>query len=126
LTGADLRALARERLKDARVLLAQRRYDGATYFCGFAVELAIKSCICKRFEWPHYKHTRPYQSFETHDLPLLIELSGAWPKVQKKSLAEWSTVRTWTGSDRYRPVGYATAKQAQDMIVATKTLLKIL
>src|SRR5437660_12799334 len=39
----DLRAIARARLRDAQALLRAKRFDGAFYLCGYAVELALKS-----------------------------------------------------------------------------------
>jgi hypothetical protein len=41
----DLRAIARARVRDAEVLLAAKRYDGAFYICGYAVELLLKARI---------------------------------------------------------------------------------
>jgi hypothetical protein len=38
----DLRAVARARVRDAQVLLQARRFDGAFYLSGYAVELALK------------------------------------------------------------------------------------
>jgi hypothetical protein len=38
LTYADLKGMARVRLKDAEVLLLARRFDGAAYLCGYAIE----------------------------------------------------------------------------------------
>ena len=40
---AELRKIARERLKDAEALLKAGRYDGAVYLGGYVVELALKS-----------------------------------------------------------------------------------
>jgi hypothetical protein len=40
---AELDKLAKARLDDARALLAANRFDGATYLCGYAVELALKA-----------------------------------------------------------------------------------
>ena len=46
-TTTELRALARARLKEAQILFAAKRYDAATYLCGYAVEMALKARICK-------------------------------------------------------------------------------
>ena len=37
---AELDRIARARLEDAKALLQAGRYDGATYLCGYAVEVA--------------------------------------------------------------------------------------
>ena len=47
LKTAELRKIAKARLKDAEALLAAHRYDGAIYLCGYAVELALKARICQ-------------------------------------------------------------------------------
>ncbi|MCB0065385.1 MAG: HEPN domain-containing protein [Caldilineaceae bacterium] len=68
------------RLEDAEVLLAANRYDGAMYLCGYAVELALKARICRTLKWAGYPSTRKefegYQSLRTHDLKVLLHLSG--------------------------------------------------
>jgi HEPN domain-containing protein len=72
--------IARARLEDANILLTSRRYDGAIYLCGYAVELALKAKICQTLNWPGYPSTagefRDYQSFRTHDLDVLLHLTG--------------------------------------------------
>ena len=44
---AELDSIARARIEDAKALLTAGRFDGATYLCGYAVELALKSRICR-------------------------------------------------------------------------------
>jgi len=44
---AELDKLAQARLDDAQALLAANRYDGATYLCGYAVEMALKARTCR-------------------------------------------------------------------------------
>jgi hypothetical protein len=123
----DLRKIARARLKDADVLLASRRYDGATYLCGYAVELALKARICQALKWQDFPSTsgefRDYQSFKTHDLDVLLHLSGREQIIKLNFLAEWSAVAQWDPSARYQPVGSANRTDAQLMISSAKTLL---
>ncbi len=70
----------RARLKDAEVLLQSRRYDGAVYVCGYAIEIALKERICRTLDWPEFFSTKRefdgLQSFKTHDLDILLHLSG--------------------------------------------------
>jgi hypothetical protein len=93
-----LRRMARGRLRDAEVLLAAGRYDGAMYLCGYAIEAALKARICRVLKWPGYPSTRKefegYQSFRTHDLDILLHLSGTEDKIKTNHLAEWSIVTT--------------------------------
>jgi hypothetical protein len=51
----ELRKLVRARLKDAEVLCANRRYAGAVYLCGYAVELALQERICKTLGWQAFQ-----------------------------------------------------------------------
>jgi hypothetical protein len=80
ITARNLRAIARARLRDARVLLRARRWDGAVYLCGYAVELALKARICQTLKWAGFPETpaefKGLQSVKTHDLEMLLHLSG--------------------------------------------------
>ncbi|MBI1923693.1 HEPN domain-containing protein, partial [Candidatus Poribacteria bacterium] len=76
----DLRKIARAKLKDAEVLYKNRRYDGAVYLCGYTIETVLKARICRTLKWEGFPSTRSefqsYQSFRTHDLVVLLTLSG--------------------------------------------------
>jgi len=56
-TKNELRTLARARLKDAQILFTAKRYDAATYLCGYAVELALKARICQTLGWTFFPET---------------------------------------------------------------------
>ncbi len=45
---SDFQRLTRLRLDEAKVLLANERYQGAYYLIGYAVECALKACIAKQ------------------------------------------------------------------------------
>lgn len=125
-----LKKLAIERLKDADALLAAGRYDGAIYLVGYTVELALKSRICKTLHWPSFPRTsgefKGYQSFKTHDLDILLSLSGRWNAIKSKWLADWSTVVTWDPEARYNPIGNVGKAEAERMIESAKAILKVL
>jgi hypothetical protein len=125
-----LRRMARGRLRDAEVLLAAGRYDGAMYLCGYAIEAALKARICRVLKWPGYPSTRKefegYQSFRTHDLDILLHLSGTEDKIKTNHLAEWSIVTTWDSNVRYRPIGSTSFQDATGMIQSTKVILGVL
>lgn len=46
-----LRELVDQKLKDADVLIANRRYTSAIYMAGYALELALKLKVCKIFKF---------------------------------------------------------------------------
>lgn len=126
MTRADLRQLAMARLKDAEVLIKHRRYDGAWYLCGYAVELALKSRICRTLKLNEYPESRAYQSFKTHSLDTLLHLSGREVKIKTVHLPEWSIVVDWDPSVRYQPLGTTTPNDAKDMRDSARVLLKAL
>lgn len=128
ISRGDLRKVAKARLRDSEILYSKQRYDGAVYLCGYAVEMALKARICRTLKWLGFPETnaefQAYSSFKIHNLEVLLHLSGVETKVRTQYLAEWSEVVDWRPEDRYKPVGTAGMTEAQDMIAATKTLLK--
>ncbi len=96
LSRQDLRKTARARLKDAEVLTKWRRYDGAVYLCGYAVEMRLKARICQTLKWTGFPDTpqefKGYTTFKTHDLDRLLHMSGVESKIKTGHLAEWSIV----------------------------------
>jgi hypothetical protein len=63
---------------------------------------------------------------KTHDLEILLRLSGIEARVKAKHLAEWSTVLDWNPEKRYQPIGKLTQQQATDMVTSVKRLLEVL
>src|SRR3954465_8308168 len=95
--AGDLKALARGRLRDARVLYASGQYDGAAYLCGYAMEMALKARICKTLGWTGYPpgKAEDYRSFTVHKLEVLLKMSGYDYRVRTRYQAEWSIVGGW-------------------------------
>ena len=124
---ADLRNIASERLKDAEGLLAAARYDGGMYLGGYVVELALKGRICVTPDWKGFPHTgvefQNHKSFKTHNLDVLLSLTGLENKIKSQHLAEWSAVAAWDPEARYNPIGSATKGDAELLVEAAKTLL---
>jgi len=81
ITRADLRKTAREYLAAAAILRANRKYDVAVYLCGYAIEIALKDRICRTLRWQGFPNTKKefegLSSFKTHNLEVLLQLSGA-------------------------------------------------
>ena len=117
-------------MHDARVLLQSKRFDGAFYLCGYSVELTLKARICQTLKWSGFPETanefRSLQSLKTHNLEVLLRLSGVEGRVKSKYLAEWSVVLDWNPEKRYQPIGQSTLQQAADMVTCAKRLLDIL
>jgi HEPN domain-containing protein len=96
---AELRKVARARLGDAEVLFSARRYDGATYLAGYAVEIALKARTCRSLGWKGFPETaKEFEgliTFKTHKLPLLLRLSGREEVVKQRVFVAWSAVASW-------------------------------
>ncbi len=130
ITTADLKKIAQGRLKDAKVLLAADRYDGAIYLSGYVVEVALKYRICETLKWSGFPQSnnefKSYQSFKTHDLEVLLKLSGVEQEIKAANFAEWSAVTSWNPETRYNPIGQSSQPEAELMIEAVTTLLEAL
>ncbi len=122
--------IAKTRLQDAQVLMASNRLEGAVYLCGYAVELGLKSRICRTLHWDGYPETnsefRDYKSFRTHDLDVLLHLSGIEEKIRSEHLADWSVVVLWNPEARYQPIGKVSKTDAVFMLQAATSLLEVL
>lgn len=131
LSFKDLSSIARGRLKDAKALLARKRHDGAAYLCGYAVEVALKARIAKTLKWSDgfpekANEFTGLQSFKSHDLRVLLKLSGWEAKIKSKYPVDWSRVAQWDPESRYRPLGSLTQADAQEMIASAAQILDAL
>ncbi len=130
LTPPELRTIAAARLQDAQILLANGRFDGAGYICGYAIELALKARICDTLNWNGYPANRNeftnLQSFKTHNLDVLLSLSGREQAIKQGHFADWSIVSAWNPEARYQNVGGVTPADAQALIASTATLLPLI
>lgn len=126
----EINRIASARLKDAEILYKGKRYDGAVYLCGYAVELTLKAKICKILKWSGFPSTNSefqgLQSFKTHRLDLLLSLSGQEGKIKTAFLADWSIVASWDSETRYSIVGTVSKTDALYMIESAKIIIKAL
>ena len=107
ITSEELLNLSRDRLEDAKTLHKAGRMAWAVYTCGYAVELALKKKVCETLKWKGYPNTEKefsqLKSFKTHDLNLLLRLSGVEDQVKDgdEALIEWSIISSWSPDMRY-------------------------
>ena len=103
---------------------------GAGYICGYAVELTLKARICDTLNWPGFPQTAKefanYTSFKTHNLDVLLSLSGREQIIKQSHLVDWSFVRQWNPEDRYRIAGGISAQDAQQFLASTTALLPVI
>jgi hypothetical protein len=127
---AELDEIAAARLEDARALLAARRYDGAIYLCGYAVEVGLKARTCRTLNWSAFPITSgefsAYRSFQTHDLSVLLRLSGQEPRIKREHFELWNTLVAWRSDSRYTAIGSAKQREAVAMLAAAQAFLGVL
>jgi hypothetical protein len=124
----ELQNLCRDRVKEAEALTKAKLYDGAYYLCGYAIEIGLKKRISQTLRWKDgYPRTegefKNLTSFKTHDLDVLLHLSGIEDKIKKTCFSEWSIVTAWKPEIRYASRS-KTAEMAKGMLAAVKNLLK--
>ena len=121
MTRGDLRDLALIRLKEARVLLRTRNYDGAYYLSGYVVECALKACIAKhtrRSEFPDKKTAVASHTHRLEDLIGVARLSEEFLKEVRANLAfetNWNVAKDWSEHSRYER---HSSENAQNMFSA--------
>ena len=124
---ARLEDLARARLTDAEIMRDHGRYDGGLYLCGYAVELALKARICKTLNWAGFPETqkelRIFKQLQSHDLAMLLTLTGQERRIRAQFTTEWSYIAArWSPEMRYEALGVPQAV-LDDAIAATRVLV---
>ncbi len=117
MTKTEIESLTRQRIKEAKLLLDNRYYNGAYYLAGYALEFALKSCILKNIR----KQTIPERSFlnnfYTHDLFILLKTAGVETAKNTEATRDsnfdtnWRIVKDWNESSRYKTFTKAEATQ---------------
>jgi hypothetical protein len=124
---ADLDRIAQARLADAGALAAAGRFDGAVYLCGYAVEIALKARICRTLAWSAFPESnsefQSLQSFRTHELAVLLRLSGRQADIKTGHFAAWSIVEVWRPESRYKAIGSYSGTDAATMINSSAELV---
>jgi HEPN domain-containing protein len=124
---AELQHLTRIRLREARTLLDNQRYEGAYYLLGYAVECAFKACIARktrRFDFPDRKFV---SDMYTHDLNKLLSLSGLEAEHRRETgrnptfELNWTIVKDWSEQSRYTSgVSRAKARDLRSAVVSRR------
>ncbi|MCI0459793.1 MAG: HEPN domain-containing protein [Gemmataceae bacterium] len=123
----QLQKLARARLKDARALLEKKRWSGAYYLCGYAIECALKACLLRYlgesgaiFGEPGY--LKKLADCWTHDLVKLVNLAGLDAEFGAACGANptlnhfWEVTKEWKESSRYEEKTEAQAKRLYEAV----------
>lgn len=118
ITAEQFRQISDDRMADCQVLLAAGRYDAVMYLSGYALEAALKACICDTLGWegfPNYGGDRAslFRPLFTHDLNMLLLYSGRENFVLAQLTAEWNSVREWKPDLRYQSGASTDRSQAE-------------
>jgi hypothetical protein len=112
----DFQQLAEGRLLDAQTLIEARRFTGAFYLAGYAVECALKACIAKQtrqYDFPD--RTTTAQSY-THDFAKLIQASKLDGAFRERLSADpafavnWALMSDWSVESRYAEVAESASR----------------
>jgi HEPN domain-containing protein len=126
----QLRRLAQGSLTDAEILLHNQRWKGAYYLCGYAVEIALKERICHTLNWDGYPASggefTGYASFKTHDLDILLRLSGWEKPIRTHYRAAWYAIRDWKPEVRYAAAEDSVEDHATQMLINARIVLEAL
>src|SRR5271157_4696817 len=101
---ADFEKLIALRMKEAKLLLDKKDWDGACYLAGYAVEFALKiriiSQLMKSDSFPDKKLA---ENFYKHDLTVLRKLAGLDDEMDGDAAVsvQWEIVKDWTEQSRY-------------------------
>jgi len=118
----DLQYLADLRIKEAKVLLDNKCYEGAYYLAGYAVECALKACFAKQIQKHEFPDKKMVNDSYTHNLEKLLEVAGLknefQGEIQKNSMLfdNWLIIQDWSEQARY--LSAISEQKAQNIIAA--------
>jgi hypothetical protein len=107
-----LQKLADDRLRDAEALLKEKRWSGAYYMAGYAVECALKSCVLHHVQktgmiFQDRRYLKDLGDCWTHKLDQLVELAALTTELNAATAANptlrghWGVVKDWKETSRY-------------------------
>lgn len=133
LSSDELCKLAKCRFEEAKILADNKRPDGASYLCGYALELILKRKIVLLLDWTGYPETGnefnnnngDLRTYKTHDLSLLLQLSGLEKRLLSDTAlrASWQVAKSWQAEQRYSRVGNKSKGEVDGIIEETRTVI---
>ncbi len=121
---AQLRQLAEDRILDAKRLLTGKRWAGAYYISGYAVECGLKACIMVHVEATGaiFQDKKFAEKCWTHDLEVLLGLANLEPALDADAAANpalsvnWALAKDWKETSRYEQKTQAEAQAIYNAI----------
>ena len=127
---------SRRRLEDAVALHNQKRWTGATYLGGYAIECSLKSLICHTEGEYNLKNTKAFQNgLQGVSLHNLTNLLNALPEVQRAIKLDrtgiykeaWKLVSSvWRNDELRYSDKVGDCKSSENFINAVKVLHRFL
>ena len=125
--------LAKQRLRESRILFDAGEVDGAFYLAGYSVELMLKWKICKNFEIPNLFSTESPPMIEgvkvlkdstyTHNLYILLLFSGLRAKFDTDKGTNMTLFKAnsllfscWNPNVRYKPCGHKETSDVENLL----------
>ncbi|HUT98202.1 MAG TPA: HEPN domain-containing protein [bacterium] len=117
LMSSDLKQMALDRVRDAQILLEARRYVGAYYLIGYAVECALKAVIAKRTRRHEFPEKERVDASWTHNFDKLFDKAALGEGPANNQTAIYlATVKKWKPDSRYEPT--KSKNEAEDLFEA--------
>ena len=113
---SDFEKLMDLRLKEAKLLLDQKDWEGAYYLVGYAIEFALKiRIIAQLMKSDSFPDKKLAENFYKHDLTVLRNLAGLNDEMENDATVrpQWKIVKDWSEQSRYQ-IG-KTEKDATDL-----------
>jgi len=120
---ADLQSIALAKLEDARLLLEHDRYSSSYYLAGYAIEIALKSCIARTIAAETIPDKRFINDIFVHDLVKLVSLAGLKDALASRQATDvpfaenWALVAQWRPEVRYEIVEPSQARETFGAII---------
>ncbi len=118
----ELQNISRVRRQEAGILLKAKKYAGAYYLLGYAVECALKACIAKQTRKYDFPNKEIAQKAYVHDLEKLLKIAGLDYQLKEDMNTNsnlevnWSLVKDWKETARYS--SSITRAEAKDLYSA--------
>lgn len=119
---AEFQQITAIRLREAQALFDSGLYAGAYYLAGYAVECALKACICRKTQAEDFPPDRKaLENIYTHDLEKLVkgaELTRVHLErmdMDQSFKVNWATIKDWSEETRYQ---VHTQNKARDLLSA--------
>lgn len=118
---SDFIKLAKMRLSESKILLSRKKYSGAYYLCGYAIEYALKAYFAKQIKKSEFPDKEAVFRIYQHSPTELMKASGLQTRFQKQLVTDkdfaiyWKTVADWSEEARYE---IHSEKEAKDLYKA--------